>query len=49
VIFDTTKPEGRLRRKLDTNLGSSNGWNAQFSLKDGLQKTYQYYLSTIFK
>ena len=47
VIFDATKPEGRLRRKLDTALASSNGWNAQFSLKDGLQKTYQYYLSIL--
>jgi GDP-L-fucose synthase len=49
VVFDTTKPEGRLRRKLDTTLASSHGWDAQTTLKEWLQKTYQYFLSTLDK
>jgi len=45
IAFDITKPEGRLRRKLDTSLASSFGWNASYSLQVGLEKTYEYFLS----
>lgn len=47
IIFDTTKPEGRLRRKLDTTLASSYWWNASTSLKEWLKKTYEYFLDTL--
>lgn len=45
IVFDTTKPEWRLRRKLATNLASSLGWEATTSLQVGLQKTYEYFLN----
>lgn len=47
IVFDTTKPEWRLRRKLDTTLASSCWWNAKVTMKEWLQKTYQYFLSTL--
>jgi GDP-L-fucose synthase len=34
IIFDSTKPEGRLRRKLDTTLASSLGWTSSIQLEE---------------
>lgn len=34
IVFDTTKPEGRLRRKLDTKLASTHGWISQTKLEE---------------
>jgi len=45
IVFDTTKPEWRLRRKLATDLASSLDWEATTSLQVGLQKTYEYFLN----
>jgi GDP-L-fucose synthase len=47
IIFDSTKPEGRLRRKLDTTLASSLGWTSSIQLEEWLKKTYQYFLTTL--
>lgn len=47
IIFDSTKPEGRLRRKLNTTLASSLGWTSSTRLEEWLKKTYQYFLTTI--
>lgn len=47
IVFDVTKPEGRLRRKLDTSLASSCWWNASISLEEWLNRTYEYFLSTL--
>lgn len=44
IIFDTTKPEWRLRRKLDNNLAKSLWWSAKIDLKSWLQQMYQYFL-----
>ncbi len=45
IVFDTTKPEWRLRRKLDTTLADSLWWKASISFVDWLSQTYQYFLS----
>ena len=45
IIFDTTKPEWRLRRKLDTTLADSLWWKSSIPLKEWLHRTYQYFLS----
>ncbi len=45
IIFDTSKPEWRLRRKLDTTLADSLWWKSSISLKEWLHRTYQYFLS----
>jgi GDP-L-fucose synthase len=47
IVFDTAKPEWRLRRKLDTSLASYHGWDAQITLKEWLKRTYEYFLSIL--
>ena len=43
--FDTSKPSGVLSRSLDnTRAKELLGWEPQFSLKEGLQKTIKWYI-----
>jgi GDP-L-fucose synthase len=42
--FDTTKPDGTLRKLLDSSRLHDLGWSAATSLDDGLQKTYTAFL-----
>ncbi|MEW8441094.1 MAG: GDP-L-fucose synthase [Candidatus Thiodiazotropha taylori] len=44
LIFDTNKPDGTPQKLLDITRLSSLGWQAQTSLKDGIQATYQWFL-----
>jgi len=43
VAWDTTKPLGQLDRSYDVTRLLSLGWKPQVSLKDGLQKSYDWY------
>lgn len=43
LVFDTSKPDGTPRKLVDTNLINSLGWQPTYSLKKGLQQTYQWY------
>ena len=45
VIFDTTKPDGMLRRLLDSSKIQSLGFKPKISLREGLRLTYQDYLA----
>lgn len=45
LSFDTSKPDGTPRKLLCTAQLKSLGWKPKFSLRDGLNKTIQYYLS----
>ncbi|MDX3959085.1 GDP-L-fucose synthase [Aliarcobacter skirrowii] len=45
LIFDTTKPDGTPRKLLDVSKVNSLGWKAKTSLKDGLVKTYEDFLT----
>jgi len=47
IVFDTDKPDGTLRKVLDTSILSSMGWVPQVSFEDGIKKAYQYYLGTL--
>ena len=47
IIWDTTKPNGTPRRKLDTSKINSLGWNATTSLEDGLKTTYDWFLNNV--
>ncbi|MCH8348293.1 MAG: GDP-L-fucose synthase [Proteobacteria bacterium] len=41
--FDTAKPDGNLRRLLDSRKIHALGWRAGVSLENGLQRTYDWY------
>ena len=43
IIFDKTKPDGTLRKLLDTTLLKNNGWGNNIELKDGIQTAYVTY------
>ena len=43
VIFDTSKPDGVLRKTLDSSLISSLNWSPKVDLDDGLKRTYEWY------
>jgi GDP-L-fucose synthase len=44
IIFDTLKPDGAPRKLIDVTRLSNMGWKYNVDLKDGLQKTYKWYL-----
>lgn len=44
LIFDADKPDGTPQKLLDVSRLSSLGWQAQISLKEGIQMTYQWFL-----
>lgn len=47
IGFDSSKPDGMLRKIVDTTKINKLGWNATISLEDGIKKTYQWYLENI--
>ena len=46
IKFDTDKPDGTPQKLLNSNKIKSLGWSANMSLKNGLLKTYEDYLSS---
>lgn len=47
LIFDTSKPDGTLRKLLDVSRLNALGWEARIGLEQGLKETYQWYLSHV--
>jgi len=45
IVWDTDKPNGTPRRKLSIEKLSDLGWNSTTSLKEGLEKTIEWYLN----
>ncbi len=45
VVFDPTKPDGTPRKLMDVSLLSKLGWQACVSLKSGLKRSYEDFLS----
>lgn len=45
--FDTSKPDGTPRKRLDVTRLHALGWKHQLGLREGLQQTYDWYLSQI--
>ncbi len=48
IKWDSTKPDGTLRKLLDINKLKNLGWKHKTSLVNGLRLTYQWYLSKIY-
>ncbi len=47
IVWDTSKPNGQPRRKLDVSRARDRfGWTASTSMKDGLRKTIDWYVAT---
>lgn len=44
IIFDTSKPDGTLRKLMDVSTLREMGWTYQINLVDGLKRTYEWYL-----
>ena len=44
IVFDTTKPDGVSRKLIDVTKLESIGWKYSVNLKNGLKKTYDWYL-----
>ena len=49
VSFDETKPEGTMRKLSDVSRLSKMGWDYTINLREGLEKTYKWYLSNVYK
>ena len=47
LVFDSTKPDGMLRKLLDVSRMSDLGWRAKISLRDGIAQTYEGYLKNL--
>lgn len=45
IMFDKTKPDGMLRRLLDSSNIKKIGFRPKLSLQEGIKKTYQYFLT----
>lgn len=47
LVFDASKPDGTPRKLLDVSKLQALGWEANVELKDGIEKTYQWYLDNL--
>ncbi|MDC3216940.1 GDP-L-fucose synthase [Gammaproteobacteria bacterium] len=45
LFFDTAKPDGAPRKLIDISLLSNLGWNYSTNLKEGLIKTYEWFIA----
>ena len=44
IVFDSTKPDGTMRKLLDVSRMKTLGWEAKVSLREGIERTYQWFL-----
>lgn len=44
IVYDTSKPDGMPRKMMDCSKLNNAGWRYKTELKEGLKKTYQWYL-----
>jgi GDP-L-fucose synthase len=47
ILFDSTKPDGTPRKLLDVSRLNSLGWRAKTSLKEGINKVYDWYIKLV--
>src|SRR3990172_763383 len=45
IVYDQSKPDGMLLKRLDVSRINSMGWKATTDLRDGIARTYQWYLT----
>ena len=44
VVFDSSKPDGAMKKLLDVSRINSMGWQSKTPLEDGLRETYNWFL-----
>jgi GDP-L-fucose synthase len=44
IVWDTSKPNGTPRKVLDVSKINNLGWKASTDLKEGIEKTYAWFL-----
>ncbi|WP_029593285.1 GDP-L-fucose synthase [Franconibacter pulveris] len=47
IVFDTAKPDGAPRKLLDVSRLNKLGWSYKYSLQEGLELTYQWFLQNV--
>lgn len=45
IVWDTTKPDGTPRKLMDVSKMKAAGWESQTGLKEGIAKTYDWFLN----
>jgi GDP-L-fucose synthase len=49
IIWDTSKPDGMPRKVVDITIANKLGWQAETSLKEGINETYMWFLKNVNK
>lgn len=47
IVTDPSRPDGTLRKLLDSSRMNTFGWRPRIELEDGLRSTYQWYLDNV--
>ena len=47
IVWDSTKPDGTPRKLMDVSKMKKNGWEYSTELKEGIDKTYKWFLENI--
>lgn len=47
ILKDTTKPDGMPRKLMDSSEILNLGWHPNLTLKEGIEKTYEYFLNNV--
>jgi GDP-L-fucose synthase len=46
ITCDTSKPDGTMRKLMDVSRLRSMGWQAKIGLREGIERTYRWFLET---
>ena len=45
ITFDKTKPNGTVRKLLDSSKIAKMGWKPKITLKQGIEQSYMYFIN----
>lgn len=49
IVCDETKPDGKMRNLIDLSKLTGLGWSPKYSISEGVEKLYQWYLKRVLK
>ena len=47
IVWDTSRADGPMQKLMASDKLNNLGWSPEVKLKEGLEKTYQYFLNSI--